>query len=853
MQAQQDPLNEPPSGTTEEYDSEEELEAFLVAEEGDEAQDEKNDPPSTLALHGEPTFPSTGLASASAPGLSSSSSTASPFKLPPNPSIPQDLAVIMEMVKTHQVVGSLPPVNMTAAEKRKAVEESMRLNRLDKGKSKERALDTGPSQRIDVVGDGNVEEEEKESSASGESSSEFESSDEDEEADSKKKNDDDLPLTEEQHRVLRTELDAFVGRSTETATTNETEFVVDTDDDPDSSSDEEDESSYPGLASMGFKFMEDDEDDGPSGGAGPITSIHEKPLPAVQLPPMEKLPEGEGVSLAGDVVSWMRDKKVETWLEKRQKEKDQVEAEVKGGDEEKKELGPELASGGEPPVKEEKEGGEGEDESMKPGMGQKKKPVQSSEHRFTSAGTVVVRAMQSRPGAPDDGWLEEGSVLCWEDGRVLGTVHETFGPLTSPFYTIRLPPPPFPYPSPDLLATGSRLFYPLNPSYRSFVNMLAVRDPRFKGSDASNFYDEEIGEEEMEWSDDEAEAEAKRRRKQDKGNNKKRGQSKTPSVSGGGHTPRLGAVPGAGLPARPHFDYQPSEDGSDAGSMYGGGDIEDERWETGSTTSSTRGGSRPLPAPYEVDDPVSVLVSITPPLVDGGERGVRESRGGRGRGRGQGRERGRGRGRGGRGGRGGGTGHRGGRSDANSSSIQPNIGRPSFPLPPNPLQPHGQQSQAMYQQYPYQQPPQQYPQQYLYPQLQQHWQPPSSPQQQQQHHHQQQYPHQDAFTPAHSYEDTYEPHRPSSGLPSINAYQGQHHLQSFSPPLQHFQQQQQQQQHVLLPHRAQGPDQGGTGGYPAINPRFAAQYQALMMGQNASSQLGQDHHGYPGQGWQGQG
>jgi H/ACA ribonucleoprotein complex non-core subunit NAF1 len=39
--------------------------------------------------------------------------------------------------------------------------------------------------------------------------------------------------------------------------------------------------------------------------------------------------------------------------------------------------------------------------------------------------------------------------------------------------------------------------------------MRAVRDPRFKGSDASNLYDEEINEDEQEWSDDEMEAEAR--------------------------------------------------------------------------------------------------------------------------------------------------------------------------------------------------------------------------------------------------------------------------------------------------------------------------------------------------------
>jgi H/ACA ribonucleoprotein complex non-core subunit NAF1 len=38
-------------------------------------------------------------------------------------------------------------------------------------------------------------------------------------------------------------------------------------------------------------------------------------------------------------------------------------------------------------------------------------------------------------------------------------------------------------------------------------------DKRFKGSDASNRYDEEVGDEEKEWSDDEEEIAAKRKEK----------------------------------------------------------------------------------------------------------------------------------------------------------------------------------------------------------------------------------------------------------------------------------------------------------------------------------------------------
>jgi H/ACA ribonucleoprotein complex non-core subunit NAF1 len=163
-------------------------------------------------------------------------------------------------------------------------------------------------------------------------------------------------------------------------------------------------------------------------------------------------------------------------------------------------------------------------------------------------------------------------------------VSETFGPLTSPYYQIRLPPPPHPYPTFESLAAGTKLFYPTNPKYRQFVNMVAVRDPRFKGSDASNLHDEEIGEDEMEWSDDEMEAEAKKRRKQKR--------SGSTASRGGKQNAAIPVRAVHGLPVRPHFDFQPSEEtyaGSETGSMYGD---EEERSvygsEAGSSTSVAR-------------------------------------------------------------------------------------------------------------------------------------------------------------------------------------------------------------------------------------------------------------------------
>ncbi|RAL60399.1 hypothetical protein DID88_000174 [Monilinia fructigena] len=84
--------------------------------------------------------------------------------------------------------------------------------------------------------------------------------------------------------------------------------------------------------------------------------------------------------------------------------------------------------------------------------------------------------------------LREESVLCLEDRSVVGVVSETLGRVEQPLYCVR------------------------------FTNAEAIAEAglHYKGTDASNLYDEEVGDEEMEFSDDEKEAEHKRKIKQKK-------------------------------------------------------------------------------------------------------------------------------------------------------------------------------------------------------------------------------------------------------------------------------------------------------------------------------------------------
>ncbi|GEM07051.1 snoRNP assembly factor Naf1 [Rhodotorula toruloides] len=105
--------------------------------------------------------------------------------------------------------------------------------------------------------------------------------------------------------------------------------------------------------------------------------------------------------------------------------------------------------------------------------------------------------------------LDEGTVVCWEDRTVVGTIFETFGSVQQPFYSIRFPSSA--PPDRSIFTISRPVFY--SPNLASFV---FTRDLRhIKGSDASNIWDEEVAAHEIEFSDDEEEAEHRKRIKAD--------------------------------------------------------------------------------------------------------------------------------------------------------------------------------------------------------------------------------------------------------------------------------------------------------------------------------------------------
>ncbi|KAL7750872.1 hypothetical protein RI367_003832 [Sorochytrium milnesiophthora] len=107
---------------------------------------------------------------------------------------------------------------------------------------------------------------------------------------------------------------------------------------------------------------------------------------------------------------------------------------------------------------------------------------------------IVITAAQS--GAHHA--LDEGTVLCLQDRTIVGALFETFGPVTGPLYSVRF------VSAEDVAAVtvGAQVFHVPNLSHWVHTQKLK----KIKGSDASNRFDEEVDENELEFSDDEEEA-----------------------------------------------------------------------------------------------------------------------------------------------------------------------------------------------------------------------------------------------------------------------------------------------------------------------------------------------------------
>ncbi|CCG23076.1 hypothetical protein CORT_0D02280 [Candida orthopsilosis Co 90-125] len=121
--------------------------------------------------------------------------------------------------------------------------------------------------------------------------------------------------------------------------------------------------------------------------------------------------------------------------------------------------------------------------------------------------------------------LKEGSVLCFEDKTLIGLLYEIFGRVQSPVYSVK-------FNSDEDFekfkgTKGKAVYYVVPDSQFLYTD----RIKHIKGTDASNCHDEEVPEEEQEFSDDEQELAAKQAKKRKKNKNKDFKDRDQPKVS----------------------------------------------------------------------------------------------------------------------------------------------------------------------------------------------------------------------------------------------------------------------------------------------------------------------------------
>ncbi|KAI0165942.1 NAF1-domain-containing protein [Xylariaceae sp. FL1272] len=148
--------------------------------------------------------------------------------------------------------------------------------------------------------------------------------------------------------------------------------------------------------------------------------------------------------------------------------------------------------------------------------------------------------------------LDTGSVLCLRDRTVIAAVADIIATVREPRYTAG-------FATEDEikslgLEVGTKIYYPPKLAKLGLTQALRVD----KGTDASNWHDEEVGDDEMEFSDDEKEAEFKRQQKA-----KKRGArgGRDGAAANGGRTDATYGPFSAGPPSLRYEDDEEDEDG----------------------------------------------------------------------------------------------------------------------------------------------------------------------------------------------------------------------------------------------------------------------------------------------------
>ncbi|KAI9444531.1 Gar1/Naf1 RNA binding region-domain-containing protein [Lactarius indigo] len=113
---------------------------------------------------------------------------------------------------------------------------------------------------------------------------------------------------------------------------------------------------------------------------------------------------------------------------------------------------------------------------------------------------VVVKGEASSTRRASEHALDSETLLVYEDRKVLGYIHETFGPTYQPMYQVKFNSA---HPLDLNEARVSRPVFHV-PARSKYVFVAELT--KLRGSDASNVHDEEPADYELEFSDDEAEA-----------------------------------------------------------------------------------------------------------------------------------------------------------------------------------------------------------------------------------------------------------------------------------------------------------------------------------------------------------
>ncbi|KAI8646298.1 Gar1/Naf1 RNA binding region-domain-containing protein [Parasitella parasitica] len=133
---------------------------------------------------------------------------------------------------------------------------------------------------------------------------------------------------------------------------------------------------------------------------------------------------------------------------------------------------------------------------------------------FQIIDSVIV--IHSKPNS-EQSTLDQGSLLVYGNRQVMGEVFETFGPVARPYYSVRFNDAQ--EINKESAKIGQEVYFV--PSYQKTQIVETEKLRRMKGTDASNVYDEEVGEDEMEFSDDEKEMEHKKKKNREKKMKKK--------------------------------------------------------------------------------------------------------------------------------------------------------------------------------------------------------------------------------------------------------------------------------------------------------------------------------------------